>query len=197
MNRRELLRNSLLTFGAMALNRPAGARVFTPGEDVLADLESPNWHPIFFNVHQNETLIALSDAIIPTTDTAGAKTALVNRFLDLVLSVEPTAGQQQFVSALTWFDAGATERYKTNFVDLTEEEKKDLLNLVAWPHTHARWGESEASFPGYQNFSLLKRWIVSAYYSSPIGLKEQGWDGWAARGTFSGCEHQPDGHKNS
>ncbi len=100
MNRRELLRNSLLTFGAMAANRPAGARIFTPGEDVLSELERPDWQPIFLNANQNETLVALSDAIIPSTDTPGAKAALVNRFLDLILSVEPTASQQQFVAHL-------------------------------------------------------------------------------------------------
>src|SRR5215472_10887291 len=42
-----------------------------------------NWKPQFFDAHQNETLIALTDLIIPTTNTPGAKAALVNRYLDL------------------------------------------------------------------------------------------------------------------
>jgi Gluconate 2-dehydrogenase subunit 3 len=197
MNRRELLRNSLLTIGAAAVTLPAGARIFPVGEDAWSELERAGWTPVFLNQQQNDALIALSDAIIPATDTPGAKAALVNRFLDLVLSAEQATSQREFLDSLAWFDSGAMERYKGTFANLTAEEKQDFLNLVAWPHTHTRWGETETMFAGYEHFSRMKRWIVSAYYSSPIGLKEQGWDGWAARGTFSGCEHAPDEHKVS
>ena len=197
MNRRELLRNSLLAMGVVAVNPHAGARIFAVGEDASVDLERADWTPVFLNAQQNETLIALSDAIIPVTDTPGAKAALVNRFLDLVLSVEPPTVQKEFLNSLAWFDTAAQERYKATFANLTPDEKSDLLNLVAWPHTHQRWGSTENGFAGNQHFILMKRWTVSAFYSSPVGLKEQGWDGWAARGTFTGCEHQPGEHKNT
>ena len=140
-------------------------------------------------------LTALSDAIIPVTDTPGAKAALVNRFLDLVIAAEPEKVQKEFLDSLVWFDAAATEHHKTTFDKLTDEEKTNLLNLVAWPRFQSSWGQPEAPFTGYQHFSRLKAWISGAYYSSPVGLKEQGWDGWAARGTFTGCEHQPGEHK--
>ena len=197
MNRRELLRNSLLAMGVAAASPYAGARIFAVGEDPSIELERADWTPVFFNAHQNETLIELNEAIIPATDTPGAKAALVNRFIDLVMSVEPPAVQKAFLESLAWFDTGAQERYKADFVDLSAEEKGDLLNLVAWPHTHARWGSTENGFAGHEHFILMKRWTVSAFYSSPVGLKEQGWDGWAARGTFTGCEHQPGEHKNT
>ncbi|QNI30675.1 gluconate 2-dehydrogenase subunit 3 family protein [Alloacidobacterium dinghuense] len=197
MNRRELLRNSLLTMGAAAVTRPAGARIFPAGEDAFLELQRADWTPVFLNQQQNETLIVLSEAIIPATDTPGAKAALVNRFLDLVLSVEIEKNQREFVESLEWFDTGAQERYKTTFAKLTDGERTDFLNLVAWPHTQSAWGQAGVVFPGYLHFTRLKGWIASAYYSSPIGLKEQGWDGWAARGTFSGCEHQPGEHKAS
>jgi hypothetical protein len=194
MNRRELIRNSLVAAGTMAAMRSAFARVFPAGVDVLAELERADWRPVFLNEQQNGTLMAVSEVMIPATDTPGATDALVNRFLDLVLSVEPAASQNNFLAALAWFENGSKERYKVGFVELSAEEKQDLMNLVAFPHSHARWGEHEAPFPGHEHFALLKGWIVSAYYSSPIGLKEQGWDGWSARGTFAGCEHEPAEH---
>jgi hypothetical protein len=194
MNRRELILNSILATGTMATMRSAFARVFPPGVDVQAELERPDWRPIFFTPQQNELVIVLSEDIIPETDTPGAKAALVNRFLDLVFSAEPATSQQEFSSALAWFDTAARERYKLSFVELSPDERKELLNLAAWPHSHVRWGEQEAAFPGYEHFGLIKRWVVSAYYSSPIGLKEQGWDGWSARGTFPGCEHEGTEH---
>jgi hypothetical protein len=196
MNRRELLRNSLLAMGVLAVNRQAGARIFAAGENAFVELERADWTPRFLNPQQNETLTALSDAIIPATDTPGAKAALVNRFLDLVIAAEPSTVQKDFLDALSWFDTGAQERYKATFVNLTTEEKQDFLNLVAWPHTHRRWGGTEKRFDGHEHFMVMKRWIVSAFYSSPVGLQEQGWDGWAARGTFTGCDHEPGEHKD-
>jgi hypothetical protein len=197
MNRRELLRNSLLAMGVVAVSPHAGARIFPAGEDAFLELERPDWTPAFLNQQQNETLIVLSDAIIPATDTPGAKAALVNRFLDLVVAAQPATVQKEFLDSLAWFDSAATERYKTTFDKLTVEERTDLLNLVAWPHSRSSWGSTEAPYAGYQHFSRLKLWIASGYYSSPIGLREQGWDGWAARGTYTGCEHQPAEHKDA
>jgi hypothetical protein len=198
MNRRELLRNSLLTIGAAAtVNIPVEALVFASGDNASRELARPGWKPVFLNVPQNETLIALGETIIPATDTPGAKAALVNRFLDLVLSVLPQETQHEFLESLTWFDTGAMERYKVTFVNLSDDEKQDLLNLVAWPHTHVRWGETDANFDGHQHFDRMKRWIATAYYSSPVGLKELGWDGWPARGIFKGCEHQPSEHQDA
>src|SRR5207237_1175033 len=49
-----------------------------------------NWIPVFFDAHQNETVVALTEMIIPETDTPGAKSALVNRFIDLMLNDEDT-----------------------------------------------------------------------------------------------------------
>src|ERR1700749_4030316 len=131
MNRRELLRNSLLAMGVLAVNPQAGARIFAAGEDAFVELERSDWKPGFLSPEQNETLIALSDAIIPATDTPGAKAALVNRFLDLVLSAEPEKLQKDFLDSLAWFNDAAMKQYKTSFDKLTAEERTDLLNQVA------------------------------------------------------------------
>src|SRR5580698_9455181 len=109
MNRRELLLNSLMAMGVAALDPRAEARLFAAGEDPSINLERANWTPVFFSGHQNETLIELSEAIIPATDTPGAKAAFVNRFLDLVMSVEPPAEQKAFLKSLDWFDVAAQE----------------------------------------------------------------------------------------
>ena len=198
MNRRELIRNSLLTIGAAATaNIPVEALVFASSDNAWEKLARADWTPVFLNAQQNETLTALGEAIIPATDTPGAKAALVNRFLDLVLSVLPSETQREFLASLAWFDAGAAERYKATFVNLSEQDQQDFLSLVAWPHTHLRWGKSDANFDGHEHFERMKKWIAAAYYSSPIGLKELGWDGWPARGIFQGCEHQPGEHQET
>lgn len=195
MNRRDLLRTTLLaSIGAGTAALPARARDFPLGSDASKELEAADWKPLFLDTHQNETLIALSDVIIPATGTPGAKEALVNRFLDLLMSAEKSETQREFLSALAYVDGACLERYKSAFVYLPREQQTDFLTLLAFPHTQKTWGEELAAFPGHQHFENLKEWIVGAYYSSPIGLKEIGWDGSFPHGVFSGCPHEEGEH---
>ncbi len=192
MNRRDLLRSTLLgAIGATTTSAPALAREFPPGADASKELESPDWKPVFLDEHQNQTLIVLSDLIIPATDSPGAKEALVNRFLDLLMSAEIPETQRAFVSALAYIDGECMQRYKSAFVYLPHERQIEFLNFLAYPHSHQTWGEKVEDFPGNRHFEQMKVWISGAYYSSPIGLKELGWDGGPPHGVFAGCqEHQ-------
>src|SRR5450432_2133799 len=110
INRRDLLRSALVASAASALG-PAFSvaqaissdiTAAAKGEDGSKFLTDPNWKLAFLNEQQNETLIVLSDVIIPATDTPGAKEALVNRFVDLILSAQPAAFQKQFTDALSY-----------------------------------------------------------------------------------------------
>ena len=200
MNRRDLFRTTLLgTIGVAATAPVTPALEFPPGQDAAKELERPDWKPVFLDGHQNETLVALSEVIIPTTDTPGAKAALVNRFLDLLMSVEKAETQRAFLAALSYIDGACMERYQCAFRYLAAEQQIEFLNLLAYPHTHETWGEEAQAFPGYDHFSKLKQSISDAYYSSPIGLKEIGWDGTFPHGVFSGCGHSANEypeHKN-
>lgn len=183
MNRRDLFRTALL--GATGA---AFAREFPSGADATKELASPDWKPLFLDEHQNQTLIALAELVVP-----GAKEALVNRFLDLLMSVEIAETQKAFVAALAYFDGACMGRYRSAFLYLPPGQQIEFLNLIAYPHSHQAWGEKTEEFPGNQHFSQMKDWISGAYYSSPAGLKELGWDGGPPHGVYAGCEHQ-DGH---
>lgn len=197
MNRRDLFRTTLVGALGLAANVPAPAREFPSEYDASKDLERPDWKPLFLDDHQNETLIALSDLIIPATGTPGAKAALVNRFLDLLMSAEKAETQRAFVAALSYLDGGCRERYGAVFLYLAPEQQIEFLNLLAYPHSEETWGEAREPFPGHDHFEKLKDWISGAYYSSAIGLKEIGWDGSFPHGVFSGCGHSASEHEQS
>jgi hypothetical protein len=198
MNRRQLFRHTLLGAAGMSAAVSAANAIETPpGFDASKELEKPDWKPVFLDDHQNETLIALSDFIIPATETPGAKQALVNRFLDLLMSVEIAETQRAFVAALAYIDGACRERYGSAFVYVSREQQIDFLNLIAYSHSHITWGEEREAFPGNNHFEKLKTWIVGAFYSSPVGLKEIGWDGSFPHGEFAGCEHNPGAHQTS
>ena len=203
INRRDLIRSALFAAAAAALGpqfsfSQAIAAGLTPaarGEDGSKVLTDPNWKAVFLNDHQDQTLIALSDVIIPATDSPGAKAALVNRFLDLLLSVQPKEFQTQFVNALAFIDAESQKQFTKDFRDLSSGDQIWLLTAWAYTSDTDRWIEEEdKADPAQQHFERLKALIAAAFYSSEMGLKELGWDGEFTHGPYQGCEHQPDTH---
>ena len=207
MKRREMLRASVLA-GAAAALRPslataqsaAQASELTPaqsGVDGSKDLAAPGWKPLFLDEHQNETLIVLSDLIIPATDTPGAKEALVNRYIDLVLAAETHETQRAFLNSLGYVDGESMRRSKAAFRYLSREDQDTLLHALAYPRYGSGWaGDTNAVVdPGHSHFEALKGRIMTAYYSSQIGEKELGWDGAFAHGPYQGCEHPEGEHK--
>jgi glucoside 3-dehydrogenase (cytochrome c) hitch-hiker subunit len=199
MKRRELIRAGVLAGAAAAL--PARAKgqsapqapELTPaqnGVDASKDLAAPGWKPLFLDDHQNETLIGLSDLIIPATDTPGAKEALVNRYIDLLLAAEAHEVQRAFLNSLGYLDGESMRRYKAAFRYLAREDQDDLLHSLAYARASSGWtGEAAPPDVGHTHFENLKQRIVTAYYSSQIGAKELGWDGAFAHGLYKGCEH--------
>ncbi len=198
IKRRDLIRAALFASAASALGPAfsfaqavsskltAAAR----GEDGSKFLTDPNWKAAFLNDQQNETLIVLSDVIIPATDTPGAKAALVNRYIDLLLSVQPAEFQQQFVAALVFIDTESQRQFGKDFRALAHDDQVSLLTPWAYARQTSQWIEQEEQpDPGHQHFERLKALIASAYYGSEIGEKELGWDGAFTHGPYQGCEH--------
>jgi gluconate 2-dehydrogenase gamma chain len=211
MKRREMLRASVLA-GAAAALRPAlanaqtGAQSAAPpseltpaqsGVDASKEFEGPGWKPLFLDEHQNETLIILSDLIIPATDTPGAKDALVNRYIDLVLAAETPETQRAFLNSLGYLDGESMKRYKAAFRYLSADDQDLLLHALAYPRIGGGWAGDTGAMadPGHAHFEALKDRIMTAYYSSQIGEKELGWDGAFAHGPYQGCEHPEGDHK--
>jgi len=207
MKRREMIRGSVLAGAAAALGpslasaqSAAQASELTPaqnGVDASKDLAAPGWKPLFLDEHQNETLIVLSDLIIPATDTPGAKEALVNRYIDLVLAAETRETQRAFLNSLGYLDGESIRRFKAAFLYLAREDQDILLHALAYPRFGSGWaGDTNAvADPGHGHFEVLKGRIMTAYYSSQIGEKELGWDGAFAHGPYQGCEHPEGEHK--
>jgi hypothetical protein len=207
MKRRELLRAGIFGGAAAAALRPTLATAqkqelipeLTPaqnGVDASNDLAGPGWKPLFLDEHQNETLIVLSDLIIPSTDSPGAKEALANRFIDLVLAAERPDAQRAFLASLSYLDGESIRRYKSAFRYLAREDQDDLLHSLAYPRAGSPWtGEGAKPDIGHAHFEQLKQRISTAYYSSQIGSRELGWDGAFAHGPYKGCEHPEGNHK--
>jgi gluconate 2-dehydrogenase gamma chain len=197
VHRRELFRRTLWGAAAAAADAipRAEAREFPSDYDASKELARSDWKPVFLDDHQNETLIVLSDLIIPKTDTPGAKEALANRFIDRLLAAESEATQREFLESVAYLDGESLARYGGAFRYLPPESQAELLGYLAYPHSLETWGTAASGeFPGHAHFMRLKDWISRAFYSSETGARELGYEG-SAHGEFEGCTHPEDSHR--
>lgn len=123
------------------------------------------WKPEVLDAHENETVIALAELIIPTTDTPGGKAALVNRHIDKRFAAAPVEEMDRFVSGLAWLDSYAIKQHKAPFVKCTEPQQVAILQTLDT-------SRDEVLRPGTEFFRLAKRMISGVYYATEIGFKE-------------------------
>lgn len=147
-------------------------------------LSSPDWKPLFFDSHQNETIVVLSDLIIPETDTPGAKAAQVNRFIDLLLNAETTEIQKNYLEAISWLDGYCLSKYSKPFTALAPSDQTAVLTLLTHPNGNPEIGR------GAELFKLIKDSISQAYYSSEAGmLQELHYQTDPYQPSFPGCKN--------
>jgi Gluconate 2-dehydrogenase subunit 3 len=167
--------------------------------DAAASVAAGDWSPQALNVHQNETLLVVSERILP-----GSAEVRVNRLIDLLLTVEIPANRQNFVDAVAAVDTEAKKRFNQLFVSLTAEQQEELLTACsttksAKPATAQDSDDIEddrAPVSGAtlrDHFENLKGWIVGAFYSTETGMRELGWTEETYFDALPECTH-PDGH---
>src|SRR6266480_4035219 len=105
MQRREALR--LLMAGGVLPALPTNLFAFFQGAHPASGYTLRTLNP-----HQNDTVVAMIDQIIPATDTPGAKGARVNEFIDVILT--------------EWADAAQRTRRMRHGNTIPEERDKQL-----------------------------------------------------------------------
>jgi Gluconate 2-dehydrogenase subunit 3 len=144
-----------------------------------ANASAPDWKPEIFNSHQNDLFTALSERIVP-----GSAQAQVDRTVDLLLTVDTDENRKALFNALAAIDAESQHRFGGVFTAATAAQQNDLLATAST----GKKSESESAPALRDHFENLKGWIVGAYYSSEIGMRELGWtDDYYFE--WTGCEH--------
>jgi len=144
-----------------------------------------DWAPKVLSASQNEALVALTEAIIPETDTPGAKGALVNQYIDDVLATASAEDRQRFLDGLTWLDRHSREQHQQPFASLTPEQQIAVLTPLS-EGTAARPGDR----PGVDFFGAARAMTIAGYYTSAVGiLQEIGEPETVVFTEFKGCTH--------
>lgn len=167
IQRREVLR--ILGTAAAAAQFPGFSRwAFACGHigNARLQIKPAVYHPQFFTAAEYAIVERLTEIIIPTDSTAGAKEAGVAEFIDFMVA-NTSEVQYAFRTGLTWLNAHAEQTDGKGFVELAPEQQTSLLAPLGFKDK-ARSGEDD----GRQFFRMMREYTVTGFYTSEIGFKE-------------------------
>ncbi len=189
---------AVMAWPAFATRHPVHAHLDNDAalDAARAAASAPDARPEFFDSHQLETFASLAERIVP-----GSATAQVAPFVDRLLSVDKPENQKELLQSIAAFDAAAIARHQHPWKALPEAQQVALLAeaaAMAPSRPPGGSGDAPSAAPSSprtlrDSFESIKGWVVGAYYSSEIGLREMGYTGNVFFEGYPGCPH-PDGH---
>jgi gluconate 2-dehydrogenase gamma chain len=183
--RRDLLRLLLAApLSELALGIADIERAVARAEEALAHQRRPGqqYRPRHFDPRQWRTVRILADMVIPRDGRSGsASDAGVPEFMDFMLGDRP-ALQSWMYSGLAWLDREAVGRFGQPFAECGSSERRQLLDLIAWPQRAPAEVQEGVRF--FNNFRNL---TASGFWSSKMGLEDLRYMGNQALAAWEGC----------
>ena len=164
MDRRHLLKVLGATAAFAGLSPLELEALLTPGGTSRA-----GW--AFFTEAQREAIAALSDLIIPTTDTPGAVETGVVEYIELIVSEwYNDEERERFMRGLAHLDAHAESTTGVRFAYAGESRQASILKGM-----EAEGRALEQSDPDAEQsfFHQARGLVLHGYYTSEIGMKEE------------------------
>ncbi len=190
LERREVLR--ILSLAAVASQFPgfdrwAFALCDAHAETGLVKPRSSAYKPQFFSSNEYATLARLTELIIPSDGTPGAREAGVSEFIDFMVASDPEI-QYRFRYGVVWMDTHAKWLSGHPFCDLDAAGQNEMLEHLAYKDRY-RPGEKD----GRAFFELLREYTVMGFYTSRIGLEQLDYPGLEdVYAEMPGCPHPDD-----
>lgn len=172
LERREVLR--VMALAAAASQFPGFHRwAFACDHFGVAPLQvkPAAYMPQFFTPAEYTTLERLTEMIIPSDGSPGAREAGVSEFVDFMVWSDPKA-QLGFRSGLTWLEAHSDRLHAKPFRELSLDQQAEILERLAY-EDHHRAGEEE----GRKFFKLIRGYTLMGFYTTRIGLEQLNYPG--------------------
>lgn len=123
MNRREALNMVALLMGGTVV----GGTAFLEG----CKTSDKNAAGIPFSKETIALLDEISEIIIPTTDTPGAKAAQVGAFMNvMVQDCYEENDQKIFIDGIKAINVGSEKQFGKDFMNITADQRKELLTSI-------------------------------------------------------------------
>ncbi len=165
MDRRTALRNTGLLAGISL----SGAALST----LVQSCQSQNrltWEPLFFSLKQAETVSAMTEVLLPKTDTPGALDLNVDVFVDLMCKKYLSESDQQHVmQGCEAFMQNCKGTYGKDFPKLSEEQKAEAIRQAgesANTFNPAVWGSPLGEQEPLDFYRRVKQFTLIGYFTS-------------------------------
>ena len=165
MDRREALKNSALLAGITA----SGLSLTS----LLQSCQEQNrlvWEPLFFSNKQAETVSAITDVILPATDTPGALDLKVDIFVDLMCKKHLSPEDQDHIlKGYEEFEKTTRDMYDKSFPQLSTEEKAEVLKKAGTATNKfnpAVWGSPLGKQDPIDFLRRVRQFTLVGYYTS-------------------------------
>lgn len=121
----------------------------------------------FFTEHEMETVRMLADMTIPADDHSGsASDAGVPEFIEFMMKDQPWH-QTGMRGGLNWLDAQCLKRFSKNFTDCSEDQRKAMLDEIAYP------GRVKPEMTqGVNFFNNFRNFVAIGFFTSKIGIDD-------------------------
>ena len=129
---------------------------------------------------QNDIVTAMSEVILPATDTPGAKAAKVNEFIDLILSEWATDEERAiFLEGLAETDRRSNELFGHGFAAASPGEQAAIVQRFDEELAASRNDKIPEWTPPWELpktptfFEQMRRLTLTGYYTSTIGQEQE------------------------
>ncbi|MEL6650009.1 MAG: gluconate 2-dehydrogenase subunit 3 family protein [Bacteroidota bacterium] len=158
MDRREALKHTAIILGAVS-----ASSVMAVMSGCKAG-KTRDWTPVVLTEGKADLVAAISERIIPKSETPGAMDAEVDAFIDMVLNgyVEEKE-KQAFLAGLADVEARAQSKHQDAFVDLTAEQQDAILTELANETEELAFPERAKAF-----FPKIKELTITGYFTSEL-----------------------------
>ncbi len=190
MNRRDSLKTLIIgTAGAGLATALPGCRTDgtagNPDPDKLSQSELSYLTPrelehverlrdrTYFTDHEMATITALAHVILPANEHGSIEDAKVPEFIEFRVK-EVEGWQLPMRGGLAWLNRESNTKFRQDFKDLTGAQQIELIDpLSVYDH---KVPEGERPQP-QQFFGLVRNLVAVGYYTSPVGIKDLGYQG--------------------
>lgn len=126
----------------------------------------------FFDDHELKTISVLSDIIIPKDEVSGgAIEAGVPDFIEFIAKDMPRY-QVPLRGGLKWLDLQAMRRFNNAFVNITAEQRIEIVDDIAYPEQ-----AQPDMLQGVSFFNTMRDLTATGFFTSKIGLADIGYQG--------------------
>lgn len=162
MNRREALQRTAAITG-LAVSSSISLGLLKG----CAPSGKPSWPPIFLKPEEISLVSAVSETILPKSETLGALDVHVPEFIDLMLrDCFSTEEQQSFRDGLNEFVTTVDTAYSDTFEGVSIKDKQTIIEAEEIRSAEQYAGTQKKSF-----YQLTKELTILGYYTSEYVMK--------------------------